>query len=102
MRSERERETKKLRTYLKDQLKNYPQFFVSDINFYAKTFELYKKLEYFGLSKAGSVTIQFLEPYRYDKNEAGSKYQFCFNDEPMKFYQILRKLLKEVKNEKTL
>lgn len=90
------REERKLRTYTSQYLKNtYPMFFVGDVDYYGRYFELVKKVEYFGIhSSSDIIKIQFIPPYQ--STGENSKYLFFYKDKKYKFYQLLRELkLKE-------
>jgi len=87
--SKARREEKKLRTYLKNKLRNYPQFFVSDIDYYAG------KIIVWSTEPLQSVELQVIFPYRIEGEN--SDYIFYYNDEKIKIWQLARNLIKEIK-----
>ena len=94
------REERKLRTYTSQYLKNtYPMFFVGDVDYYQGTMEIFRKVEYFGLSRlANIINVRVIFPYRLEGEN--SKYIFYYNDKKYKFYQLLRELKLKEKEEK--
>jgi len=88
---EAQREEKKLRTYLKRKLKVYPGVFINDIDWYWRKIEIWFSSKAFDgeILKSRFVVFDFIPPLTYKED-----YRFYYEDELIKIYQFVRKILK--------